>query len=323
MILVTGGTGAMGRVLVEALISRGHKVRVLTLRGDPNASRVEQYGAEVRYGDIGNRDDLNGICEGVEVVYHLAAVIIAFDNAVYQRVNVDGTRYCVEEAQRAGVKHFVYVSSASVVYPKSTQYSRSKQTAERIVAHSNLNHTIVRPTLVYARRGGQEFDLFLNYLRSFPIVPFIGNGRALKRPVHVDDIIDGLLKLPGNATAFGKTYNFSGGEAVGMIDFARLCLRLMGMERKPILRIPVSVCMGLSAVAGVLLRRPPLRRPVIAGVTQDANLDPAEAGQDLGYAPLGVREKLPECFPREEREPEHGICNQDSMTGAESEGSEQ
>jgi NADH dehydrogenase len=288
----------MGRVLVETLINRGHKVRVLTLPGDPNASRVEQYGAEVRYGDIGNREDLKGMCEGVEVVYHLAAVIIAYDNAVYQRINVEGTRYCVEEAQRAGVKHFIYVSSASVVYPKSTRYSRSKQTAERIVSHSNLNHTIVRPTLVYAQRGGQEFDLFLNYLRSFPIVPFIGKGQALKRPVHVEDIIEGLLRLPANATAYGKTYNFSGGEVISMIDFARLCLRLMGMERKPILRIPVGVCMVLSAVAGVLIRRSPLRWPVIAGVTQDANLDPIEANRDLGYAPVGVREKLPECFPR-------------------------
>lgn len=299
MILITGGTGAMGSVLVKALTGRGHKVRVLTLPGDPNASRVEQHGAEVCYGDIGNPEDLGGICEGVDVVYHLAAVIIAFDNAVYQRINVDGTRYCVEEAQRAGVKHFIYVSSASVTYPKSTRYSRSKQVAERIVVHSGVNYTIVRPTLVYGQRGGQEFDLFLNYLRSFPVVPFIGAGKALKRPVYVEDITRGLLTLPANAISFGKVYNFSGGEAITMIDFARLCLGLMGMGRKPIVRVPVSVCMVLSGVFGVFMKRPPLRWPVIAGVIQDADLDPAGASDDLGYRPVGVSKKLPECFPRQ------------------------
>jgi len=300
MILITGGTGVMGTALVQRLRAKGRPVRVLALAGDRGAAGVETLGAEARSGDVSRVEDVAGACDGVETVYHLAAVIVAFDDAVYQRVNVGGTANVVAEARRAGVKHFVHVSSASVVYPKTTAYSRSKREAERIVRESGIGYTIVRPTLVYDdRRGAQEFDDFLAYLRRFPVVPFIGSGRARKRPVHASDVVAGLTAIEGNGKAIGKVYNLSGREVITMRAFARLCLRLLGQERKPVVALPVWFCHAASWLMGVAMTRPPLRWPVIAGVTQDADLDPSEACRDLGYAPSRVSERLPSCFPRE------------------------
>ena len=105
-----------------------------------------------------------------------------------------------------------------------------------------MAYTIVRPTLVYDARGGLEFNLFLDYLQRFPAVPFIGSGAALKRPVYVEDIIRGLLALCGNPVARGKTYSFSGGEALTIASFARLCLALLGREKTPIVHLPVWLC---------------------------------------------------------------------------------
>jgi NADH dehydrogenase len=205
----------------------------------------------------------------------------------------------VNDALRHGVGRFVHVSSASVVYPKPTPYSLSKRECEEIVRSSGLPWTIARPTLVYDRRGGQEFDLFLDYLRRFPVVPFIGTGRALKRPVFAGDLIKGLLAMADNPRAVGKVYNLSGGEAVSMTNFARLCLRLMGAGRKPIVPVPVAWCTAMARILNLFMKNPPLRWPVIAGVTQDADLDPSEAMDELGYRPAKVTEKLPACFPRE------------------------
>jgi len=298
VILVTGGTGVMGGELVKRLCADGHAVRVLTLPGDANASRVKDWGAEVRFGNIANKADTQGLCDGVDTVYHLAAIIIAFDDSLYRTVNVEGTRNVIEAAQAAGVRHFIYVSSASVVYPMPTPYSLSKQECERIVRQSGLRYTIARPTLVYDRRGGQEFDMFLEYLKRFPVVPFIGSGRAIKRPVYAGDIVEGLSALHGKAAAYGKTYNFSGAERISMIDFARLCLALMGEGGKPVVHVPVWMCKILASLMDVVMKRPPLRWPVIAGVIQDADLDPSEAMKDLGYNPARLTVKLPQCFPR-------------------------
>jgi NADH dehydrogenase len=298
MILVTGGTGAMGSVLVRRLAQQQKKVRVLCMPGDPFAARVKDLAADIRYADIANKIDIRNVCEGVKTVYHLAAIIISKDEKAFEKINVEGTRNIVEEAASVGVGHFIYVSSASVTYPAPTPYSLSKRRAEEIVKNSGLSFTILRPTLVYGEKGGQEFDMYLNYLKKFPVVPFIGNGAPLKRPVYVEDVNAGLLAVCGNEKSFGKTYNLSGGEAVSMIDFTRLCLKLTGMGHKPVIHLPVWLCRVIAVLMKLVMSDPPLKWQVIAGITQDANLDPSEAMADLGYSPAKVSEQLPKVFPR-------------------------
>jgi len=293
--LVTGAAGVMGARLTARLQKAGWKVRALVLPFDPLRSRIERLGCEVREGDIGDPSTLRGLCDGVDLVYHLAAVIISHDPSVFQRVNRDGTAHIVAEAQRGRVGHFVYVSSASVTYPRRTRYAESKLEAEQLVKGAGLPYTIVRPTLVYEQGGGQEIMMFLDYLKRFPIVPFIGSGAARKRPVWSEDVVDGLERLAGAVVAHGKTYNFSGGEAISMRELAELLLKYHDRPR-PILPLPVWACRAVAASLGVVMKKPPLTSSAIAGIVNDADLDPSQAMQDLGYAPLGVRAGFQHCF---------------------------
>lgn len=295
--VITGAAGVMGTRLVTRLLKAGWRVRALVLPNDPLRSRIESLGCEIREGNVSDADSIRGLCTGAHTVYHLAAVIIAHDPSVFERVNRQGTANVAREAARAGVEHFIYVSSASVTYPVRTAYAESKLAAERIVTSlPGLSYTIVRPTLVYEAGGAQELMMFLDYLKRLPIVPFIGSGRALKRPVWSEDVVDGLARLAGNTRAYGKTYNFSGGEAISMIDFARLVLTHHGAAR-PIIPLPVSLFSGAAWLLKQLMERPPLTSSAIAGIINDANLDPSEAMRDLGYRPLGVVEGFRRCFP--------------------------
>jgi NADH dehydrogenase len=280
------------------MLAAGKRVRVLTLVDDADAAALRALGVDVRIGDISRPLSCVGLCDGVSTVFHLAAVIIAFDDELYRRVNIGGTQNIVQVAKAAQVGHFIHISSASVVYPQTTAYSRSKREAEDVVRHSGLSWTIVRPTLLYDSSGSLEYNLFLDYLRRFPIVPLIGQGEARKRPVFVEDVIEGLLRLIDNKKTLGKIYNFSGAQTVTMREFAQMSLELMGMGEKRILCMPVWLCRVLAVVMGWVMKRPPLRWPVIAGMIQDADLDPQSACEDLGYAPLAVGEQLRHCFPR-------------------------
>ena len=297
MILVTGGSGVMGSRLVQGLVESGWKVRALTLPNDPLVSRLSGINCEIFYGDITDASTLKDAFDGIETVYHLAAIIISHDPSVFQKINVQGTKNMVEGASASGVKHFIYVSSASVVYPKTTPYSESKQECERIVKEQkSMYYTIVRPTLAYEKDGGQEFMMFLDYLKKYPVVPFIGRGWALKNPVHVDDLLKGFLAIVGNERCYGKTYNFSGGEEISIWDFAKLLLTHQGIK-KPFIAIPVPICKLLSTIMGIFMKHPPLAWNVIAGMTQNANLDHSSATEDLHYKPIGIREGLLKCFP--------------------------
>jgi len=203
--VVTGAAGVMGTRLVTRLLKAGFGVRALVLPNDPLRSRIEALGCEIREGNVADAESLVDLCTGADTVYHLAAVIISHDPSVFTRVNREGTANMVREATRARVGHFIYVSSASVTYPVRTAYAESKLQAEHLVRESRLVHTIVRPTLVYEAGGGQELMMFLAALQRFPIVPFIGAGSALKRPVWSEDVIDGLARLAGNSVSHGKT----------------------------------------------------------------------------------------------------------------------
>jgi NADH dehydrogenase len=293
MILITGGAGVVGRRLSRGLIERGFEIRVL----DRPGTRLEGLDVDLRHGDITDPTTLKGLFDGVETVYHLAAVILPPDPGMFQIVNVQGTRNVVDAAAEAGVKHFVHISSASVVYPHPTAYSLSKRDGEEIVrSQGSMQYTIVRPTLVYDENGGEEFMKYLGFLQRFPVVPFIGRGDSLKNPVHTDDIMQGLIAIAGNPNAYGKTYGFSGGENLSMRELSRLMLKHRG-KRRVFVSIPVWACRAVAWGLGKVMANPPLTWQMIAGITQDANLDHADATRDLGYEPKGVTEGFQLCWP--------------------------
>ncbi len=293
---MTGGLGVMGATLVRGLVERGFKVRVLD-NSDRFRSRMDGLDVDIRIADITKPETLEGCFEGVETVYHLAAVLVVRDESLFEKINIGGTRNMIAASKKAGVKHFILVSSASVTYPFTTPYSLSKRETERMIKEQDfMKFTIVRPTLAYNENGADEFNMFLAYLKKYPIVPFIGSGRALKRPVHCDDLMAGFLAIPGNEKSYGKTYGFSGGEEIPIWDMAKLMLKHTGQE-KMFIPIPIPVCRLIAFFAERFQKKPILTWNAIAGVMQDANLDNSEARADLGYNPIGFREGLQRSYP--------------------------
>ena len=294
-ILITGAAGEIGSRLARRLHDRGHQVRALVLPGDSLVGRLAGT-ATVHFGDVTKPETLAEPLQGVDVVYHLAAVLLGENADSFRAVNVEGTRHVVDAAAAAQVGHLIHISSASVVYPRTTHYSRSKQQAEEIVrACGSLNFTLVRPTLVYDREGGLEFKMYADFVKRYPILPLLAGGRARKRPVHVDDLLSGLVAMAANPVTYGKTYNFSGGEEISIRDLAKLMLKSRGLS-KPFVCIPVPVCRLLAFVMEHTMKRPPLTNYAISRILHDAALDCGEARADLGYDPAGVRSRLvPNC----------------------------
>lgn len=297
MILVTGGAGVVGSRLVKKLVEKGNRVRVLTLPGDPAIENLRDIDCEIRTGNVADAATLQGVCDGVTTVYHLAAIIITSDPARYRAVNVDGTQNMVDCALAAGVGHFVLVSSAAALDPPSSAYAVSKKEAEAILlAQDAMKTTIVRPTLIYEKGGGQEFMMFWNFLKKYPVIPLVGMGQAMKNPVYAEDLIAGLVAIAGNTKTFGKTYHFSGGQALPMIDLARLMLMHQG-RNKPILCIPLFLCRLLARFFERFTTNPPLTAYSISRIEAEANPDNTEARKDLGYNPIPVSQGLQLCYP--------------------------
>ena len=297
MILITGGAGIIGSRLVKELVSNGQKVRVLTLPGDPKIKSLQNIDCEICFGDISISDTLNGVFDGIDTVYHLAAIIIAYDKELIWKINFEGTKNVLKASTESGVKHFIYVSSVAAEWPEGSEYAKTKAYAEQLVKLNNrMAYTIIRPTLTYGFNEGQEFLMFVESLKKFPVVFFIGRGRAKKNPVFLDDIVKGLSALAYNKKTYGKIYNFSGGQEISIWDMTKLVLKHKGIK-KLFIPVPVFLCNILAAILEKIMKKPFLTRYAISRILQEASADNSEVKKDLGYNPIGITDGLEICYP--------------------------
>src|SRR4051812_12376937 len=101
-ILVTGGSGVIGRGVIPSLIENGHAVRLLTRHADEDAAKWN--GVEPFNGDVSDPSSMHGAADGCDVVVHVAGIVAEKGDATFDKVNVGGTRTILDEAARAGVK---------------------------------------------------------------------------------------------------------------------------------------------------------------------------------------------------------------------------
>ena len=282
-ILVTGGAGVVRKALCRELLKRGVCVRVLTLPGDCVDDAIPPQ-VEVFRGDVTDYGSMRPAFDGVDAVFHLAAVLLSTDPAAFERVNAGGTRNVVSACQDAGIRRLLYVSSISVTYPVLTPYGASKLAGEACVKESGLDWTIVRPTLVIGDGGGVEFNMYARYVKRFPVYFLPGGGTALKRPVRSVDLVTGVAAAGLSKESVGKTYALAGPDVMSMAQMAQLILSSAGL-RHLMLPLPWWVAKKAAAFKNWIGGSRVSAEQALAGFLYDAVPGIESAEKDLGYAP--------------------------------------
>jgi NADH dehydrogenase len=242
-VLVTGGTGVVGEAAVAALLERGHEVRVLSRHAGHDAQEWP-HGVEPFEGSVADRESVRGSADGCDVVLHLVAIVDEHPpEATFETVNVGGTRVMVEEAERAGVRRFVYVSSLGADRG-SSGYHRSKRAGEEIAARYSREWVMVRPGNVYGP-GDEQISLLLKMVRTLPAIPVLDGGDQPFQPIWAGDLGAALALAVEREDVAGRTIEVAGADQTSINDlldhFAAIC------DRKP-LRLPVP---GFLASLGV------------------------------------------------------------------------
>ncbi|MXO66392.1 NAD-dependent epimerase/dehydratase family protein [Altericroceibacterium endophyticum] len=183
---ITGATGFVGQALLDKAAARALDMRALTRRDQAARSYVEWVS-----GDLSDRAGLLRLMKQAECVIHVAGVVNAPDRMGFQTGNVNGTLQVVEAAVAAGVPRLIFVSSLSAREPGLSDYGASKRQAERLVAASGLDWTIVRPPAIYGPRDKEMLELFK--AAKWGVVPMPAGGRA--SVLHVEDLARLLLAL--------------------------------------------------------------------------------------------------------------------------------
>lgn len=249
--LVTGATGFVGGHLTEALRSRGDEVTALA-RSPAKAEALRALGVRVISGDLHDVPALERAAGEQDVIYHVAGLIAARNEAEFLRANQEGTQKILAAAERAGTPRFVLVSSLAAAGPASrgaplggdaiprpvTAYGRSKLAGEQTVKASPLRWSIVRPPIVYGPRDREILKVFR--LARLRIAPVFGDGAQELSAVHVSDLAAALIAVGASDATVGRTYTACHPEVFTTAEFGSAIGSAMGRSVRTV-RIPHQV----------------------------------------------------------------------------------
>ena len=280
--LVTGATGRIGRHLVNALISKGEKVRVLIRDRMTEFENVETF-----YGDLIDKEALKKAVEGIDTIFHLAAVVdySASDDQMYQ-VNVEGTKNILEVFK--GNK-LIYLSSTAVLgkklkspadestpYSPSNFYGKTKMEAEKFVKANN--GIVVRSPDVLMPRFTEGYDMIFSKLMEGRM-PIIGDGKNFIDYIYITDLIQALL-LAMEKGKKGEIYMVSGKGVKTQKECLEIASKFLNVEP------PKKHVSAFSALLSSKIRRKKDFTPeYVEKILRNRTYDITKAKNELGFDP--------------------------------------
>ena len=271
---VAGGTGFVGGAIAAVLHRRGHRVVVLSHRGEGARGPLPD-GIELRHADVTTGEGLPAAVAGLDAL----VIALAFPNSpieaprrgrTFMAVDAEGTERLVAAAAEAGIGRVVYVSGAGAAPDAARHWFRAKWRAETAVRESMIPSTVIRPTWIYGPRD-VSLNRFLGFARTFQAVPMTSFGRQLLAPVFIDDIARLAADSLVDAAAVGQVFEVGGPETLSMRSVIGRALRAAGI-RRPILPAPAPL-LKLASQPLRLLPSPPLTPAAIDFINAPATVD--------------------------------------------------
>ena len=304
--LVTGAGGFIGSFLLDALRKKKYKIRGLFLP-DEDASEAEKLGAEVFRGDLIEAESLKGVCDGVNIVFHLATRVLDWGSMdKFRSVMVGGTENLLyetlEEKLKGGIKRFVYFSSVAALgcgrdiggldedaerVRMGIPYSDTKIEAEDLVRdfcdQYDISYSIVRPANVFGPGSVWVSDILDAYYRG-PL-PLINGGKEPGAFVYVTNLVDGAILAAENEKADNRTYHFRDDYDITWGKYVEKLGSWIG--KKPRGNLPFKLAWRLGGLMETLLTplgiRPTMTRLAAGVMGKNLDVDNSRAKAELNW----------------------------------------
>lgn len=256
LITVFGGSGFVGRHVVETLTKRGYRVRI-AVRCPQKAYYMLQIGevgqTQMLKTDIKHRASVARALLGADGAVFLPGSLAQANQSNFQKTQIDGTQNVSELAAEAGIP-LIYMSALVANQHASCLYARVKFAGEQIVQNKHPQAIIMRPSVVF----GPE-DCFFNTLadlsRFLPIMPLFGGGQSKLQPVYVGDIAAFVVRALEAQVTFGKIYDLGGPQIMTFQNVLESIFQIIH-RKKTTLPIPLSAGLLIGSFLGIIGKLP-------------------------------------------------------------------
>ncbi len=295
VITIVGGTGFLGRYVVQRLARAGFRLRIISRNPDrarnlKTAGHVGQIALIA--GDITNPDTYASSIPGSYAVINLVGIMCEHGKQDFASVHSVGAEKLAIAAKAAGVKRFIQISSLGVEHELGSSYARSKFLGERAVVLAFPEATILRPSVMFGPEDN-FFNKFAKMASISPALPVIGGGKTLFQPVYVDDVACAIETCLAKPETRGQTYELGGPQVYTMKQLIEYILLITGRSRK-IVNLPFGIAACLGGV-GEYLPSPPLTRDQVKLLRYNNTVNPdLKSFSQLGITPTAVELIVPE-----------------------------
>ena len=231
-ILVTGGTGFIGRALIGHLIDYGQNVRTLIRPSTSSPNLPKGVPIDVTVSSLHDERGLRAAMVGVDGIYHLASGEWRGTQASLMDIDIKGTRAVVEAARDAGVKHIYYISHLGADRASAFPVFKAKAIAEEIIRRSGINYTILRSAVIFGQNDGFTTGLS-SIMSAFPYFFLIpGNGKTLLQPLWVEDLTACITWILDDSEFTNRTIEIGGPEYLQFSHILELIMEITGLKRR-------------------------------------------------------------------------------------------
>jgi NADH dehydrogenase len=286
-IFISGATGFVGGHLCRELLARGHTLKLLS----HNAQTSPCGDVEFVSGDVtAAADCISGAAE-CDAVINLVGIIREFPErgVTFERLHIEATRNMLAAARQNDIKRYLQMSALGSRAGAVSGYHRSKYEAEELVVASGLDYTIFRPSLIFGPK-----DAFVNmlagFIRSFSVVPVIGDGKYRMQPISADDVARCFALALEKPETAGKSYNICGPDRLNYLEIVDAVAR--ALDRRFVLKLKNPLIL-MQFVTPILEKFPfyPVTSDQITMLLEESICD-GSWQETFGFEPVGFAEGI-------------------------------
>jgi NADH dehydrogenase len=293
MILVTGGTGFLGKLLISQLSELGYPIRTMVSPSPRSPDLPRKVPVEVAVTSLTDERGLRAAMMGVDTVYHMISGEWKGSHTSLMQVDVQGTRAVVEAAQDAGVKRFFYVSHLGADRASAYPVLKAKGIAEETIRRSGLEYTIIRSALAYGPQDAFTSGIagILQTVPYFFLAP--GDGRNLLQPIWAQDLVTCLAWSLEDRDTINRLYEIGGPEYFPFKQIVEMIMEKIQVRRRLIFIRPPYMRWLTNFLDTVIPNLPVSvywlhyfaanRTCALDTVSREFKLMPARFGQQIDY----------------------------------------
>jgi uncharacterized protein YbjT (DUF2867 family) len=247
MILVTGGTGFIGKALIRHLVDLGYPVRTL-IRPSPRSPNLPHgVPVDITVSSLSDPRGLRAAMVGIDTIYHLASGEWQGPRASLLQIDIQGTRAVVEAASDAGVRRIFYVSHLGADRASAYPVLKAKAIAEEFIRRSELEYTILRSALVF----GKDDHFTTGLARLLGISPYIfftpGDGRVHLQPLWVEDLVTCLTWSLEDPETLNRIIEIGGPEYLPLNQIIEMVMQAINL-RHALVNVSPPLLRGLTVL---------------------------------------------------------------------------